>query len=63
MTIPISIKTSGLLSMEKGTLTVTTNGVVKVASFDLQPRYSLILPAASVLLGFLLFLWTLFKRH
>jgi len=63
ITIPISIKTSGLVSMEKGTLTVTTNGVVSVASFALQPRYSLILPAVSVLLGFLLFLWTLFKKH
>jgi transglutaminase-like putative cysteine protease len=63
ITIPISIQTSGLFSNEKGKITVTTNGDITTEYFDFNPQYRLIIPGIMVLIGFLLFLWTLFKKH
>jgi hypothetical protein len=63
VTIPFSIQTTGLIPKEKGKITVTTNGEVSTAEYTLTPRYRLLVPSFLVILGFLLFLWTLFKRR
>lgn len=63
LTIPISIQTTGLIPTQQGKITVTTNGEIQTVFFSLTPRYTLLIPGVLVLAGFLLFLWTLFKRH
>ena len=63
ITIPLSIQTAGLIPREKGKITVTTNGEITTEYYSLTPRYSLLIPMLLIVLGFLLFLWTLFKRH
>ncbi len=63
ITIPLSIQTSGLIPNGKGKISVTTNGELSTMSYELTPRYMLLVPAGLVIIGFLLFLWTLFKRH
>lgn len=63
ISIPISIQTAGLFSNEKGKITVSTNGDIFTEYFTLTPRYALIIPMILIILGFLLFLWTLFKRQ
>ena len=63
ITIPLSIQTVGLIPKEKGKITVTTNGEITTEYYSLTPRYSLLIPMLLIVLGFLLFLWTLFKRH
>lgn len=63
VTIPVSIQTTGIIPNGKGKITVTTNGDVTAAYFDTTPRYSLLIPIGLVISGFILFLWTLFKRQ
>ena len=63
ITIPLSIQTVGLIPTEKGKITVTTNGEITTEYYSLTPRYTLLIPIALILIGFLLFLWTLFRRH
>jgi transglutaminase-like putative cysteine protease len=63
ITIPLSIQTVGLIPKEKGKITVTTNGEITTKYYSLTPRYTLLIPMLLIVLGFLLFLWTLFKRH
>lgn len=63
VSIPISIQTTGLIPKDQGKITVTTNGEVSTAFYKLTPRYRILIPALLVIIGFLLFLWTLFKRR
>jgi len=63
ITIPLSIQTAGLIPKEKGKILVTTNGDITTEYYSLTPRYALLIPMLLIILGFLLFLWTLFKKH
>jgi len=63
ITIPLSIQTTGLIPKGKGKITVTTNGEITTEYFSMTPRYTLIVPMLLIILGFLLFLWTLFKKR
>jgi len=63
VTIPLTIHTTGLIPKEKGKVTVTTNADVTTQYFTLTPRWTLLAPIALVILGFLLFLWTIFKKR
>lgn len=63
ITIPITVQTAGILPTEQGKVTVTTNGEITTRFFTLTPRYTLLAPAGLIIVGFLLFLWTLLKRH
>ncbi len=61
--IPVSIQTSGIIPRTKGKVTVTTNGDITTTYYDLEPQYKLLIPGGLVLLGFLIFLWTLFRKR
>jgi len=63
ITIPLSVQTTGLWPKTNGKITVTTNENISTAYYTLTPRYMLLLPIGSVILGFLLFLWTLLRKH
>ena len=63
ITIPLAIQTTGLVPKEKGKITVTTNADITTEYFTLTPRWTLLIPMALVLTGFLLFLWTLFRKQ
>ncbi|HBA51404.1 TPA: hypothetical protein DCY77_00480 [Candidatus Uhrbacteria bacterium] len=63
ITIPLSIQTTGLMPNGNGKITVTTNGELSTAYYSLTPRWTLLIPIALVIIGFLLFLWTLFRKQ